>query len=424
MGKKSTPAVPDYRGAAEEQAESSRLNTEQQTWANRPDQYTPFGSQTWQQEKEWDPTTKQYLNKWAQTTNLDPESQAALDAQQRIGAGRSQLAESLLGRVNQEYGDIIDWDNFPAMSGGLTAGQYQPQGNIQSALDFSSLQDIPDVEGVRNRAESAMYERGASRLDPQYEQEEDKLRTRLLNQGFQEGDKGFQNEIDRFSNQKSDDYANLRRDSIAMGGDEATRQFGMGMQGRQQGVSELTGQGQFGNQAVQQMMAQQLGLGGARFGEAQQAANFQNQLRQQGISEEQLRRGMTLNEINAILSGQQVALPGMPGFNTASKSETTQYMDAADRGFQGEMDVQSMKNAATQGMMSGAAGMMSFSDRRLKRDIKRIGTLLSGLPLYTFEYIWGEKSVGVMAQDVLEVIPDAVHEHPSGYLMVDYGAIA
>ena len=64
------------------------------------------------------------------------------------------------------------------------------------------------------------------------------------------------------------------------------------------------------------------------------------------------------------------------------------------------------------------------SDRRLKRDIVRAGTLRNGLPLYTFRYSWSAmRFVGVMADEVEQVLPGAVSVHASGYKMVDYGQI-
>ena len=45
-----------------------------------------------------------------------------------------------------------------------------------------------------------------------------------------------------------------------------------------------------------------------------QAANYANALRQQQIGEAMGRRGQSLNEINALLSGQQVGMPQMPTF--------------------------------------------------------------------------------------------------------------
>lgn len=73
---------------------------------------------------------------------------------------------------------------------------------------------------------------------------------------------------------------------------------------------------------------------------------------------------------------------------------------------------------------SGNSALAGFSDRRLKKNIKKIGKLLSGLPLYTFQYIWDEMPyLGVMADEVEGVIPDAVFLHSSGYKMVDYARI-
>ena len=61
------------------------------------------------------------------------------------------------------------------------------------------------------------------------------------------------------------------------------------------------------------------------------------------------------------------------------------------------------------------------SDIRLKTDIERSASLQTGLPLYTFKYIGSEVVYrGVMAQDVLEVFPEAVSTMPNGFLAVRY----
>jgi len=64
-----------------------------------------------------------------------------------------------------------------------------------------------------------------------------------------------------------------------------------------------------------------------------------------------------------------------------------------------------------------------FSDIRLKKNITRVGTRPDGLGVYEFEYVWGGgRKVGLMAQEVLGVYPDAVGES-GGYLTVDYGKV-
>jgi hypothetical protein len=71
----------------------------------------------------------------------------------------------------------------------------------------------------------------------------------------------------------------------------------------------------------------------------------------------------------------------------------------------------------------GSAGIAA-SDRRLKRDIKRVGAMANGLPVYEYRYVWGRKRhIGVMAQDVLKAGIDAVVSHWTGFLMVDYGKL-
>ena len=65
----------------------------------------------------------------------------------------------------------------------------------------------------------------------------------------------------------------------------------------------------------------------------------------------------------------------------------------------------------------------SFSDRRLKTDIHRISTRPDGLGVYEFEYIWGGgKHIGLMAQEVLGIYPDAVGS-VGGYYTVDYSRV-
>ncbi len=71
--------------------------------------------------------------------------------------------------------------------------------------------------------------------------------------------------------------------------------------------------------------------------------------------------------------------------------------------------------------LGAKVGGKKASDVRLKTDIHRIGTGAHGLPLYSFRYI-GEPGLyeGVMAQDVLGVMPEAVSVAEDGYYRVDY----
>lgn len=65
------------------------------------------------------------------------------------------------------------------------------------------------------------------------------------------------------------------------------------------------------------------------------------------------------------------------------------------------------------------------SDRRLKTDIQLVGRLDCGLNVYTFRYAKSPATVhmGVMADEVQNVIPDAVSVDADGYLQVRYGML-
>lgn len=70
-----------------------------------------------------------------------------------------------------------------------------------------------------------------------------------------------------------------------------------------------------------------------------------------------------------------------------------------------------------------AAGAYAASDRRLKRDIEKIGELDDGLGIYVWRYIWGKLGVGVMADEVAEKRPWALGPTFHGFATVNYGAL-
>ena len=70
------------------------------------------------------------------------------------------------------------------------------------------------------------------------------------------------------------------------------------------------------------------------------------------------------------------------------------------------------------------ASGLPWSDRRLKRDIVKVGMSLAGLPVYVFKYLWDDMlRVGVMADEAETLFPDAVVLHPSGFKQVNYALL-
>ena len=72
-------------------------------------------------------------------------------------------------------------------------------------------------------------------------------------------------------------------------------------------------------------------------------------------------------------------------------------------------------------MRAGGGGGGRRSDLALKHDIVLLGHLANGLGYYRFSYLGSHKAyVGVIAQEVEGVMPDAVTRGRDGYLRVYY----
>lgn len=423
---KQTPPAPDYTGAANSQAASSRDVTEQQTWANRPTINTPFGQQTWEVKPTWDPTTQTYLNSWTQNTNLTPESQNALDDQMNIQSGKSDIAKGLLGRAQNEVSQPMNWDQFTHMANTPQGGQLADVPDYQKQDIQKNIGNTPDY--IKS-AGDAIYGQWSDRQEPRMQQAMDAKRNQLYNAGLKEGDAAYDQEMQRAEQDNNDARTQAQYQATIGSGAEAQRMQGM----------DVT-QGGFANSAAQQALGQDLSIGSQRFnqqnanqqtkyGQDISSAGYQNQMRQQQIAEQMQQRGFSLNEINAILNGQQVSMPNMPGFSQANASQAAQYNNAAQNAGQYGLDAYSASQAGMNSLMSGAgSAAMMFSDRRLKTDIVKVSEEwgIHKLPLYEFRYVGEAPNVrhyGFMADEVEQKVPEAVHVHESGYKMVDYGRL-
>lgn len=75
-------------------------------------------------------------------------------------------------------------------------------------------------------------------------------------------------------------------------------------------------------------------------------------------------------------------------------------------------------------MKLAASAAMAASDVRLKRDIVHLYDRPDGLGVYLYRYLWSPlRYIGVIAQDVLKVKPEAVAVMPNGFYAVDYGKL-
>lgn len=177
---------------------------------------------------------------------------------------------------------------------------------FSSPLNYGLLPTLPDAEATRNQAIDASFNQARSRLDPILGQRADALRSSLLNSGFSESDQGYRNAMGDFERDRNDAYNTAMNSAIGSGAQAAQQMFGMGMGQRQQALSE----------AIQQ-------------------------------------REMPLNELNAMLSGQQVSMPGQPGVSQATPNQGANYSGAANTAYEQGMDAYSLEQAKQQAQMNG-----------------------------------------------------------------------
>ena len=208
-------------------------------------------------------------------------------------------------------------------------------------------------------------------------------------------------------------------------------------QGREKLEQQLANQGiQLGSEAYDRAMRNQaqrendllLGATTQGFGVGQQA-------RQSALQEQAYLRNEPLNTLSAVRTGAQVQGPTFVNPAMQANTAGADILGATQMGYNAQMGAANAQNAAnnamTQGLFSlGGAALMS--DIRTKENIKAVGWLPNGLPVYTYEYKSEFKDhplaghgthTGVMAQEVEVMYPNAVITLDNGYKAVDYGRL-
>lgn len=402
MGKSaSTPPAPDYTAAANATAAGNRVS-----------QVTPYGSFKYAETG----TDTQGNPMWTATTTLSPEQQRLLDIQNQTSIGLGNLQQQGLGYVQNMLNKPFDTSSLPSLQGGVNPT------NLSQVGQGPQLQTDLENQGMAgwDKATNLLMQR----LQPQIERSDKALDAQLANQGIMPGSEAY-NQAKTLQAQKTNDLLN----QAALSG-QAVQQnlFGQALQA-----------GQFGNAAQQQGYANQLSAQQANNAALQQMyanqlanAQLANQARGQGFNELSYVRNEPINTLNAVRSGSQVVNPSFG--QTAGGAD---ILGATQAGYNAKLAAANAQNAAqnqfTSGLMGlggtlGAAALLS--DIRTKENIKAIGWLPNGLPVYEYEYKpeWKDeaghgKFIGVMAQEVEMVQPEAIITREDGYKMVNYGAL-
>jgi hypothetical protein len=347
MCKPSPPSPPDPVATAQAQTTSNKETAIANAALNRVNQYTPYGSNTYQITGNAPDGTPTY----SQTVSLSPEQQSLYD---KFTTGQNALADTALGRLGnlqQNFSQPFSLRNDPTTS------------------DFGTQ--------IKN-AQDAAYKSQTQYLDPQFARDQNSLNAQLANQGFQTGDEAYKNAQDAFNERRQMAYQGAQNAAVQAGAQIQNQGFNQGLQGA-----------------------------GLQFAEYNQP----------------------LSTYNALITGSQPTNPAfgnVPGVQQANTDVAGIY----NQGFQNQMSnynaqQQGVNNLFSLGGNLGAAAILA-SDRRLKRDIKRVGENSQGLTIYEYRYVWDSHEVrhrGVMADEVRKLIPEAVVP-VNGYDFVDYSRIA
>jgi Chaperone of endosialidase len=146
------------------------------------------------------------------------------------------------------------------------------------------------------------------------------------------------------------------------------------------------------------------------------------------------RPGVAPVSVFATYEGSRTSYGNNVAFGTTSERMSDNRVMAGLRLYMGQdtllandrtgatLDIIDPLGAATSPLMILPVGQAFIvSDERLKRDIVLLGRRDDGLGIYRYRYLWSETVyVGVMAQEVALIHPEAVLHGLDGYLRVDY----
>jgi hypothetical protein len=499
------------------QGAATREGAQTSAIVNNTNQVTPWGNVTYSNAgfetiKDANGNDVQ-IPRYTQTTTLSDAQQGMLNKQNQLGTAGLDLANQQISRLGNTLNTPFNTASLPSVSaprldttkvamsatqpdvqtGGAPTSVQQQRVNTQGAgvqtysgeLDQGRAQTgvgPSDFSQDRLNVENAIL----SRVEPQFQRDEARMRTQLANQGLTPGSEASNADIDSLNRARND----ARMGAVLAGGQEQSRMFGQQLQ-QGQFYNQATGQNNAANQAVQgfnlarNQQNNQTRLAGAAdqraaIGQNNQAnlasgqftqqgtgfnnaaalaqANYRNAAvgqnnaanlasqqaynqalgdqyglsmtgRQNAFQEQLAVRNQPINEISALMSGGQVTVPSF-------QQPYQQSVEATNiAGMMQQDNQQKQQNYYNQ--MSGlfglgssiAGGLFSLSDKRAKKNITRVGETDEGLPIYKYQYKKavggnGMFTLGVMAQELEKSRPDAVMTGPDGLKRVDYGKVA
>ena len=387
-----------------------------------------------------------------QTAGLTPLQIQARQQAGQMGEYQPYLTEAgrLFGRQERALDEAYGY--LPGAREAVTGGLGALQRAEQTAMGTTGMYDPSMAQNFFNPYEDQVVQQTLEDIGRQSAQQDIGLRDQAVSAGAFGGSRGriTQEELARQTGRgAAEAVSGIRSAGFGQAQQQAQQAFEQ-QRGAQQGLASM----QAGVGGQQAQLGQALGglgqlaagmggqfgqIGGGLAGLGQQSqqqlgnqVNLLNQLGQQGQATQQAAlsrqfagaQQLAQEPLQRLLTGQQL-LSGSPMGGISGGTGTSAYQ----RGVYQQPTGLGQAVGAAGTIMTGL-GAMGISDMDLKTNIKKVGELEPGVGWYTWD--WNDKgkalgaesepAEGVLAQEVLEVKPNAVIVQ-DGYYAVDYSKV-
>ena|GEM_PF-6016619 len=312
--------------------------------------------------------------------------------------------------------------------------------NAAVAQDYSqSMGRAQFQNAAQQQAWDQMYGAGQFANTAQAQQfGQNQAQAELYNQGIlQDTDRQiqvgqFQNQAAAQQFQQNQQQAQFQNDAQAQAFQQEQARTAMAQQAAVAQFQQNYQLALLNNMTQDQAFQQAMAMDQSGFAQALAAGQFGNQAQTQNFQNQLAAGNLPINQLTALLGLGQVQAPQGLGY-TPSQVGQTDVLGAYALSAKQQQDAYNAKMQQSNGIMSGLFGLGSaaikagvLSDERLKYDVVKLRTRSDGLGVYAFKYIGDPDQVvrvGVMAQEVVWVKPEAVMQTPSGYFAVDYSQL-
>jgi hypothetical protein len=318
MGKKAkTAKAPDYTALAQQEAQNQLALNRSTTQANRVDQFTPWGSLTYQHgdgntfdQTGYDNAMQAYQQQMQ--SNQQPRrsvlqdspafssSSYHLDSSPRSAWRSNMTTPNAPTREQFMTGNQDKWSSTMTLNPEVQkildqtlSGQQQGYSELQNYL--KNIQDTSRIPGAVVNPGQTAQQAIMARLNPSFQTREEDLRTRLYNQGVRPGTEAWDNEYRNFGQERNDAFSQA----------------------------------------------------------ALQGINLDEQARARALQEQSL----PMNAIQAYLNNTQVQSPQFTDYAQQAQTQGADLMGAAQGTYGAQMNAANAQNAASSNMTQGLFGL-------------------------------------------------------------------